>query len=107
MGKARELTKVERGALLTLAVAAVVVFWGFRTRGESFVLYAAVYAVIAVDVFLVDAIPTQAAKLLIVIASTIGTIVAAIVKITMGTPTMNRVKSAAFAPPATSPNWSA
>lgn len=38
--------------LITVAVAAVVMVWGFRTRTESFVLYAFVYAVIAVDVWL-------------------------------------------------------
>jgi hypothetical protein len=38
--------------LLIIALAAVVIFWGFRTRHEPFVLYGFVYAVIAADAML-------------------------------------------------------
>jgi Predicted membrane protein (DUF2157) len=38
--------------IVTVAVAAAVMVWGFRTRVESFVLYAFVYAVIATGIWL-------------------------------------------------------
>ena len=38
--------------ITTVVIAALIVAWGFRTHVESFVLYAFVYAVIAVDVYL-------------------------------------------------------
>jgi hypothetical protein len=41
------------GSLLTMALAALVILWGFKTRAESFVLYAFLCAVLAVNV-LVD-----------------------------------------------------
>jgi hypothetical protein len=37
--------------LTTVVVAALVMAWGFRARAESFVLYAFVYAVVAVDLY--------------------------------------------------------
>jgi hypothetical protein len=42
------------GTGLTLAVAAVVIAWGFRSRREWFVLYAMLYAVCSVDVLLIE-----------------------------------------------------
>lgn len=68
------------GALATIAVAVAVIAWGFRTRTESFVLYAFVYAVIAFDVFLVDAIGTGIEQLvfLVIVVSMIGAIAALI-----------------------------
>jgi hypothetical protein len=40
--------------LITLTLAALVIAWGFRTGVESFVLYAFVYAVIAIDGWLLE-----------------------------------------------------
>jgi hypothetical protein len=67
-------------SLGTIVVAALVIVWGFRTRRESFVLYAFVYAVIALDVLLVEAIGTSAEELLLllIVLSTIGAIVSLI-----------------------------
>jgi hypothetical protein len=58
------------GGLITIVVAAIVIAWGVRTRRESFVLYAIVFAVVAADV-LVDA-------LFFTVVSTIGAIAALI-----------------------------
>lgn len=50
--------KVTTAGLLTIAIAAVVIFWGVRTRHEPFVLYAFVYAVIAADALLIHHLST-------------------------------------------------
>lgn len=42
------------GTLLTIAVAAAVIAWGFRVRHEPFVLYGFVYGLIAVDWFFLE-----------------------------------------------------
>lgn len=42
------------GSLVTIVIAIVVIAWGFRTRHEPFVLYAFVYAVIALDWVLIE-----------------------------------------------------
>jgi len=42
------------GSLVTIAIAIVVIAWGFRTRHEPFVLYGFVYAVIAADWLLIE-----------------------------------------------------
>jgi hypothetical protein len=63
------------GTLLTLIAAAAVIAFGFRKRSEVFILYAYVYGVIAVDVFVVDLIETNTeAVLLFLIGSTIAAI---------------------------------
>lgn len=63
------------GTLLTLIVAAAVVAWGMRRGSEAFVLYAYVYAVIAIDVFAVDLIRGVTVALLYLIVSTVAAIV--------------------------------
>jgi hypothetical protein len=62
------------GPLLTLLFAAGVIAWGFRTRAEAFVLYAFIYAVVAVDVFVVSRIDEEALGLLFIVASMIAAI---------------------------------
>ncbi|HEY0156615.1 MAG TPA: DUF2157 domain-containing protein [Thermoanaerobaculia bacterium] len=64
------------GCLLALAVAAVTVAWGFRTRRELFVLYGTLYAFFAVDVFLIDLVDDEHFAQLLIIASVIGAIAA-------------------------------
>lgn len=64
------------GTFLTLALAAVVIAWAFRMRRESFALYGVLYAVVAIDVFLIEAAGDEKTGLLIVIASIIGSIAA-------------------------------
>lgn len=62
------------GALVTIALAALVIAWALRTRRELFALYAVVYAVIAADVFLIDATDDEKAAYLIIIASIVAAI---------------------------------
>ncbi len=66
------------GGVITLAAAGAVILWGFRTRSEWFVLYAFVYAVIAVDVLVIDAIGTGIEQLvfLVIAGSMIGAVIA-------------------------------
>jgi hypothetical protein len=63
------------GTLLTLVVAAAVVAYGMRRGSEAFILYAYVYAVIAVDVFAVDQIRSITPALLYLVVSTVAAIV--------------------------------
>jgi hypothetical protein len=65
------------GCLLALFIAGIVIAWGVRTKREIFVLYAFLYAVLAVDVFVGDVIGEHALGflLLFVILSIIGAIV--------------------------------
>lgn len=44
------------GLLLTLAIAAAALWWGFRQRRELFVMYAFVYAIIAINIFIAEAL---------------------------------------------------
>ncbi|HUP60818.1 MAG TPA: DUF2157 domain-containing protein [Thermoanaerobaculia bacterium] len=62
------------GCLIAVAIAAVVVWWGFRQRAFSFVIYGFVYAVIAVDVLLISRFPDIAALVILVsmIAAVVG-----------------------------------
>jgi hypothetical protein len=64
------------GGFLTIVLAATVIAWGFRRRTESFVLYAFVYAVIAVDTLILDSIGRGIEELafLVVIGSMVGAI---------------------------------
>jgi hypothetical protein len=62
------------GTVLVLAIAAAVIFWGFRLREEWFVLYAFVYAVIAVDILLIDLVDDGKIMSLILVVSMIGAI---------------------------------
>ena len=63
------------GCLIALVIAAAVIAWGVRTKRETFVLYAFLYAVLAVDVWIVD-IFDDATSLFFVVLSVIGAIVA-------------------------------
>ncbi|HYC91164.1 MAG TPA: DUF2157 domain-containing protein [Thermoanaerobaculia bacterium] len=71
---------VVRGGLLTLAIAAIVIAWGFRSRSEPFVLYGFVYAVIALDAILLEQFlgSTKAEALTVIVLSMIGAIAALI-----------------------------
>jgi hypothetical protein len=62
------------GCLLTLVCAAAAIAWGIRTKRESFVLYAFLYAVVAVDVLLIASIRNESFALLIIVVSMIGAI---------------------------------
>ena len=63
------------GSLLTMAVAAAVIAWGFRTRGEPFVLYGAVCAVIGLDALLIDLfVDSDRGAMAVVVLSMIATI---------------------------------
>lgn len=66
------------GGFLTLVLAAAVMAWGFRRRTESFVLYAFVYAVIAIDTLILDSIGRGIEELvfLVVVGSMVGAIAA-------------------------------
>lgn len=67
------------GCGMTIVSAMMVMRWGFRTRRESFVLFAFVYAVIAVDVLLVDLFSGQdAVVFLVLLVSSIAAIIALI-----------------------------
>jgi hypothetical protein len=60
---------------VTLAIAAAVTWWGFRATHEPFALYAVVYALIAVDVFILDAIHDVKSVLLVIVLSLVAAIV--------------------------------
>lgn len=64
------------GCLLALVIAAVVVFWGVRTKREMFVLYAVFYAVVAIDVLFAQLVKEEVFALLFHLLSVIGAIVA-------------------------------
>jgi hypothetical protein len=64
------------GCLLALAIAAAVIFWGVRTKREMFVLYAFLYAVLAVDVLFAEIVKEEALVFLFFVLSIIGAIVA-------------------------------
>jgi hypothetical protein len=64
------------GCLLALAVAAVVIWWGVRTKRETFVLYAFLYAVLAVDVLFAELVNEEALVFFFIVISIIGAIVA-------------------------------
>ncbi|HEX8253942.1 MAG TPA: DUF2157 domain-containing protein [Thermoanaerobaculia bacterium] len=63
------------GCLLGMSIAAAIIWWGFRTKRELFVLYGFVYAVIAADTLLIDLMDSEAFGFLLIIASMIGAIV--------------------------------
>jgi hypothetical protein len=65
------------GCLLALAIAAAVIFWGVRTKREMFVLYAFLYAVLAIDVLFAEVVvDVEAFVFLFIVFSIIGAIVA-------------------------------
>ena len=63
------------GCVVTVAIAAFVVWWGFRTKHEPFVLYAVVYAVIAIDWWILDGLKEATPVLLILVVSLVAAIV--------------------------------
>jgi predicted membrane protein DUF2157 len=67
---------VPLGCLITIAIAITVMAWGFKVGSEWFVLYAFVYAVIAVDVLLIHFLKTEAIAFLMIVISIIVAIVA-------------------------------
>jgi hypothetical protein len=62
------------GCFIVVAIAAAVIAWGFYVRRELFVLYAFIYAVIAVDVLVVSNVSADAIALLFLLVSTIAAI---------------------------------
>jgi hypothetical protein len=67
------------GVLITIIVAAVVMYWGFHVKSEPFVLYGFLAAAIAVDVFLLETLnPPDQLTFLIIAASMIAAIAALI-----------------------------
>ncbi|HEX2833818.1 MAG TPA: DUF2157 domain-containing protein [Thermoanaerobaculia bacterium] len=68
-------TNVAAGCLITIVVAAVVIYWGFGSRSEWFVLYAFLYAVIALNILIIDAMHFEAAAFLLIIVSIVGSII--------------------------------
>jgi hypothetical protein len=63
------------GGLPTIAIAAVVIAWGFRTRHEPFVLYAFVYGIIAADWMILEIVDgSEAIALAIILASMIAAV---------------------------------
>lgn len=64
------------GCLVALAVAAAVIYWGMRTKREPFVLYAFLYAVLAVDVLFAEIVNEEALTFFFIVVSIIGAIVA-------------------------------
>lgn len=65
---------VPLGCLITMIAAAIVIYWGFRSRSEWFVLYAFLYAVIALNILIVHFLRFEAAAFLLIILSIIGSI---------------------------------
>lgn len=63
------------GCLITIALAAAVVYRGFLARRESFVLYGFLYGVVAMNVWLIHMVNDQVLDLLIVVISAIAAIV--------------------------------
>jgi hypothetical protein len=71
------LEKISRlaGVAVTLILAGLAIAWGFRTRAESFVLYGFLYAVIALDIWIVDAFDDNVAIFFTLLVSAIVAIV--------------------------------
>ncbi|MDP9194036.1 MAG: DUF2157 domain-containing protein [Acidobacteriota bacterium] len=64
------------GSLLALVIAAGVIYWGVRTKREAFVLYAFLYAVLAIDVLFEEFVSVDAFVFLFIVFSVIGAIIA-------------------------------
>jgi hypothetical protein len=63
------------GSLLTLVIAGAVIAYGIGTETEALVLYPYIYAVVAVDIFVVDQLQGDTSILLYLSVSTIAAIV--------------------------------
>lgn len=66
---------VPLGSLVTLTAATAVIVWGFHVRSEWFVLYAFLYAVLAVDALIIDLGHWGAGSVFFILLSIIGAIV--------------------------------
>jgi Predicted membrane protein (DUF2157) len=64
------------GCLIALAIAAAVITWGIRTKREMFVLYAFLYAVIAVEVLFAHFVQEEVLIVFFMVVSLIGAIAA-------------------------------
>lgn len=64
------------GCATGIAAGAAIVAWGFRTRRESFVLYGFAYAVIALDILILNVIGDGAAGFVFVVLSVIAAVAA-------------------------------
>ena len=64
-----------RGALAVIVLAVVTIVHGFRERHEPFVIYAFIYAVIAIDVVMMSGLAGQTAELSYLVVSTVAAIV--------------------------------
>ena len=62
------------GSLVTMAIAAGVIAWGFAVRSEPFVLYGFVYFVIAFDILLLQMVNVNVLEMLVIVVSMIGAI---------------------------------
>lgn len=62
----------------TLVVAVAVIVWGFRTRRELFVLYAFVWGVVALNIWLARKLDSEVVTFLMMVVSFFGAIVALI-----------------------------
>jgi hypothetical protein len=67
------------GCLATMVIATLIIAWGFRTRRESFVFYAFLAGVVAIDVLLIDAVNEAAIGFFIIVISMIAAIATLIV----------------------------
>lgn len=63
------------GVVLALVTAGIVIAWGVRIDHEPFVLYAILYAVVAVDALLLDLLRDDAVQVLFVMFSVIAALV--------------------------------
>jgi hypothetical protein len=63
------------GSLVTIVIAVAIIVWGFRTKNEWFVLYAFLYAVLAMDILLIHLVDDDAFSFFLVLISTVGSIV--------------------------------
>ncbi|MGZ5475438.1 MAG: DUF2157 domain-containing protein [Thermoanaerobaculia bacterium] len=63
------------GATIVIVLAAMTIAYGFRKRAESFVIYAYVCAVIAIDVLVIDHLHAETVILSYLVVSTVAAIV--------------------------------
>ena len=63
------------GAMIVIVLAAMTITYGFRKREESFLIYAYIYAVIAIDVLVIDQLRGDTVILSYLVVSTIAAIV--------------------------------
>ena len=63
------------GVLLTVGIAGLVAWHGLRVGAESFVLYAYAYAVVAIDILVVDLISDDAAIALFLLISSVAAVI--------------------------------